>query len=284
MRLIKDVNTKKSKARYGYPTKKQLEILYLIYRFRFVNTRHVQLELKQKNVQSAQMMLTLLHRKGYIGRNYNGRDRLAGRRATYYLLPSGMRIIRTSEKECAPKALRLAYKDRTATWQYADHQIGLGDIRSGLKKYYGSSLKLLFTKADLSRFDHSLTQIPDMLIGIENKSKEPDVSKGSTASSNYFFLDYYTQSLSFFGLKKRIKNNLTVIKDNELETELGSKLSGILLVCSTPRIFNRVIKLAKKSIERAYLDGPCFYVTTREKLLNNGNNGQIWTEIFDEDE
>src|SRR5476651_1690597 len=87
---------------------KQLEILHLIYRFRFVTTKLVAECQGKSGGPAVYASLTNLADQGHIGRRYEPEYRLRGQYAAYYLLPDGVRALRRQPREdytYDPKAL-----------------------------------------------------------------------------------------------------------------------------------------------------------------------------------
>ncbi|HBG81873.1 TPA: hypothetical protein DDW69_03465 [candidate division CPR2 bacterium] len=107
-------------------TKKQQEILILIYRFRFLNRIQIQTLLKHKNKKTINVWLNDLRKKEYVERIYSNTFGENTKPAIYYLSLNGIRFLKTTKIE--PEALKKFYYERIRTETFIERSILLGDI------------------------------------------------------------------------------------------------------------------------------------------------------------
>jgi DNA-binding MarR family transcriptional regulator len=102
-------------------SKKQLAILYGLYRFRFGTDDLLANYLFNVSRQSMHDRLKVLCEKGYIGRIYNSSYKLAGRPASYHLLPKGIAVLKQLQTGIKPAVLRNIRKDSGASERFVSH-------------------------------------------------------------------------------------------------------------------------------------------------------------------
>ncbi|PIP30328.1 hypothetical protein COZ22_02660 [bacterium (Candidatus Howlettbacteria) CG_4_10_14_3_um_filter_37_10] len=107
-------------------TKKQQEILILLYRFRFLNRIQIQAFLKHKNKKTINVWLNDLREKEYVERIYSNTFGENTKPAIYYLSLNGIRFLKTTDIE--PEALKKFYYERIRTETFIERSILLGDI------------------------------------------------------------------------------------------------------------------------------------------------------------
>lgn len=233
-------------------TKQQLDILVLIYQFRFVTTRHIQLKLGNKQLQQTQRRLNILVRDGYIGRNYTSKDRLNGRYASYYLTNLGIKTLRQQTGEdnslhLNDSVLHALYKDKNASERFIAHCIAVGNVWHTLRAKYGIELCSYYPKSNITG-DESFSQEskPDGYIELKTK-----LGKGSRTKR--YILYVCEEAIPMFVHKKLIKNLLEYADEGYWEAENDTPLPAMLLVCDTERLKTKIEKLSTKLFEDTYM-------------------------------
>lgn len=260
-------------------TEQQLLVLQLIYRFRFVSTKHVQALLNKKQIQQAQQRLNLLLRKGYVGRNFSPQDRLTGRYASYYLLPKGMRILKQYEKHLSrkpePQVFHNIYKDKTASPRFIKHQLDLGDIALELSRIYGDIFHLL-TKSELTIYEYLPELLPDSFVYMQDPAK-PKSKRTS------YFLEYLEDNVPFWVCRNRIKQYETYRDEGDWESAIDDEaMPKILLVCESPTLQQRMIRFLTRFMTNTY-EEMTFYILNRGTLDGcTDPKEKIWRGISDE--
>src|SRR4051812_45770502 len=93
---------------------KQLSILNTLYRFRFGTTELLANALNVKTKNKMNERLKVLLDQEYVGRHYETEYRLLRKHATYFLLPKGIKSLRTYDEKTDNSVLHNIHKDRTA--------------------------------------------------------------------------------------------------------------------------------------------------------------------------
>jgi len=245
--------------------KNQLQILYLLYKFRFGTT---ELFVKNQNNkisrQYVNVRLAILCDQEYIGRKYDSSYRLAGKPATYHLLPKGIKLLKNRPDNFNPKVLKNLGNDRRAGDRFINHSLQVFDIYCSLKKLYGDELKF-FTGSylRLPRYDYFPRPLPDAYISLKRETLE------------HYFLDYFESSTPFFVIKKRIKYYVSYAEDNLWPR--SSKLPAILLVCDTDELRKRVELEIVRSLDRTWKD--ITFATATKIELRRVEDKSVWQSL-----
>src|SRR5665213_3675521 len=108
--------------KYNPLNPKQLRLLKLIYKFRFIT---VPLLLEYKGVSSLASLrsaLQLLVDQKYLARRYSSRDKLLGKAARYYLAPAALTYL-SDEHHMNKAVLHNMYSSKTAGESFISHNL-----------------------------------------------------------------------------------------------------------------------------------------------------------------
>ena len=124
-------------------TKKQQEILKLLYSFRFLNRIQIQAFLNHKDPKTINLWLRDLRAKGYVEWIYSTHFAEKTKPAIYYLSLNGVRYLRTLTRKnqdgdmlptYPPEELRKRYKEPTRSQTYIAHCILIADCCIALER------------------------------------------------------------------------------------------------------------------------------------------------------
>lgn len=241
-------------------TKQQQTILTLIYRFRFISTKHVQQALGIKHISNVQPRLNSLVEKGLIGRNYDGSQRLAGLPASYYLLPAGMKELKQFDSDVSKSVLHNMYKDKDAQGPFIRRCLMVGDINLELERRYGDRLEF-FTKAELYHYEDFPESRPDAYFRIGNGNQEQQ-----------YFLEICPEATPSFQHKKRIQEYIEYAEEGEWEESTDTKLPTVLLACESDSLRRRLQRFTSMELENSFEEDLEFKVATLGNItLYNAN-------------
>lgn len=212
----------------------QLDVLILLYKFRFGTTALLARSLGLKDGTYINSRLSILVEQRYVGRNYNSSYKLQGRPASYYLLPKAFQILKL-QKEVTPKVLKNIYKDKGASERFVNHNLAVFSASDKLTTLYGNRVEF-FTKSDLSLevFDYFPQSLPDAFITFKR-------SDSPRARNKYFFLDIFEDSSPFFVTARKVKQYLDYAENGDWG-ETGSKLPVNLVICESAALQKRLQK------------------------------------------
>lgn len=237
-------------------TKSQLDLLKLLYKFRFATATLLATH-RQKNPVTIYGTLQLLLKSQYIAKNYEPSYKLAGRGAEYYLTNAGIRYLRDNEN-LNESVLHAMYKNKSLGQPFIQKCLLIYQIYIQLIRQYGSTMKI-YTRAEMQGIDGFPEQLPDMYI---------------TTDSNTYFLDIFTENL-FYLVKKRLD---ALLKHYESDEWTEDTYPTVLLVFPDSRIETKAQAYIEKMKDDAYIeDGELIFLTTTLKALVESNNKQVWS-------
>jgi hypothetical protein len=249
--------------------KNQLQILYLLYKFRFGTTAlFVKSHDTKISRQYINVRLQILCDQDYIGRRYDGSYRLRGKPATYHLLSKGIKLLRQRLDVFNPKVLKNIGNDRRAKERFVTHCLGVFDIYCSLKELYNDELKF-FTGSYLKQPKQAYfpQPLPDAYVSFkQDKTK-------------HYLLEFFESSTPFFVLKKRTAYYVSYTEDNLWSKK--SKLPIILLVCENEELRKKVEEQILQALDRTWKD-VAFAMTTRAEL--NSGDKAMWQKPGKPDE
>ncbi len=256
-------------------TQKQLQVLRLLYRFRFGTTDLLARSLDLKDGRYIHMRLDTLVKQEYIGKNYDSSYKLVGRSATYYLMPKAFaalkRQAKTNGKELSLKTLRNAYKDKDASERFTAKKLAVFTIYDKLRASYADSLGF-WTKEQLNfdNYNHFPQPTPDAFVTITPEGLRP--------RDGYFFLNYLDDETPFFVHVRQLQKYVDYVEAGEWEEATNSRLRGVLLVCESTSLLKRVRKKLAQLVDEDEV--PRFCYTTLEGLKRStAEDDEVWQMI-----
>jgi len=294
-------------------TKKQQEILKLLYRFRFLNRIQVQAFLGHKDPKTINLWLRDLRAKGYAEWIYSTHFAEKTKPAIYYLALNGVRYLRTLTRKSKdedgkievvptypPEELRKRYKEPTRSQTYIDRCVLIADCCLALTKEdtaneaKGKKLRYYYqTEADylLERsYYHFVLDFDDEpihphLMYCQDKL-DKDGKEEATVES--YVLEVLDPTLPRYRMKKCLSDYVKFLDDEgdewkeQTDTE---KLPVILFVC--PRMSDLIYakRWTRKLIADAWYwededaEKPRMRFTTADKLKQSGLLAkEIWEQ------
>jgi hypothetical protein len=250
---------------------KQIALLHLIYRFRFVTTDLVALYQGKKDAKTVYPRLQYLAEKGYIGRRFEPGFRLTHQPAVYFLLPDGLRVLRGQPREGYTydlKALHSIRRDPTATDQFINRNLDILYTYCKLRGRYGDSLQF-FTKNDLASYTHFPKPLPDAYLRLQVGGEVKQ-----------FFLDAHYEQPPFFVSTRRVKLYKEYADAKIWRRKTATDVPHVLALCDTPAMQKRLAKRMTKQVHPE-LD---FLLTTKEALAKIGDSLSVWRRPASEDD
>lgn len=247
-------------------TPKQEEIIYLIYRFRFLNRVQIQTMLNHKDYRRINAWLKELTDTNFLGRIYLKKLFENTKPAIYYL--SGKSLVFMYEKHKIPKErLKKYYDDKNRSQRFINHCTFLADMYLYLlSKQENKEALHFFTKAVLSDCIYFPQPLPDAYIAVKDRKE-----------TSRYFLEVFDEGVPRYALRGRIKQYFRYAEEGDWEANIDdSPFPNILLVCPnemTKKFLNRFIQ---QYIEESYTEIN-FYLATRNKIDEKKDN--IWSKV-----
>lgn len=237
---------------------KQLQILYLLYKFRFGTTDLFVKSYGSKiSRQYIDVRLRILCEQEYIGRKYDSTYKLQGRPASYCLLPKGVKLLKQQPDRFNPAVLRNVARDKRedVSDQFIRHSLSIFSIYNQCRRLYGDDL-LFITKSNLYGRDTFPQPLPDAYLSLKDDK------------TKHLFLESFEETIPLFVIKKRIRYYADYAEDNDLPPTRS--FPGILFICDTAKLKQQVLLYATKRFGRSWKDIK-FNVYTRAELSTATN-------------
>lgn len=276
-------------------TRKQEEIIKLLYSYRFLNRIQIQTFLNHKDKKTINVWLRDLKAKGYIDWIYSTHFAEKTKPAIYYLSRNAIRYLKTFNDgdidhiPYPPDELRKRYREAERSQTYIDRCLVLADCAAtlgqardegeGPQSWYFSGTEADYLSDGYYHFlaDNELIH-PQLCFSKEvYESNEPETEQ-------HYLLEIFDATLPRYRIKKRLSNYVEYLDDEgddwQEQTD-GSKLPIILLVC--PRTSDLIY--AKRRTRGLLADiwdedevRPHIRFTTSERLRIHGVLSEIWEE------
>lgn len=241
-------------------SKKQLELLFILFRFRFVSTDLVS-ELVGKDRSTIYESINTLVQQQLVHKFHDSTYRIRGRPAIYCLASKGITYLRNNT-ELDQTTLRNYYKNKTTDEQLVDKYLNIFRIYLKLRSLYGKQFNI-HTRADMIR-EAFISPLPELLLECKNpKDDKPG-----------YVLDIYPAGYFGWAMKKRLQ------AWQELEEESEYQMSNVLLLAQNESTEKRLIKMTENTLQD--FD---FYVSQQDILMNS-TDGRVWIDPvgYDEEE
>ncbi len=292
-------------------TKKQQEILRLLYKFRFLNRIQIQAFLGHKDPKTINMWLRDLRSKGYVEWIYSTHFAEKTKPAIYYLNLNGVRYLRTltiTNKDgddgetvvspyYPPEELRKRYKEPTRSQTFIDRCVLIADCALALEREdaaneaRGKKLRYYYqTEADylLERsYYHFVLDIDDGLIQPQLIFCQDKLGEQEETIISYI-LEVFDPTLPRYRMKKRLGDYVKFLDEegSEWQDETSTEqLPIVLFVC--PRMSDLIYakRRTRGLIAKTWewegddVERPRVRFTTVEKLKQSGVLGkEIWEQ------
>lgn len=250
----------------------QLEVLELLYKFRFGSNDLIAQYFGKKNRSFVFKRLSILLEQELIGKRFDSSYRIQGKPAAYYLLPAGARKLqeaRSAEDEAVN--IKSIYKDKTVSETFIQHSLNIFTAYNQLKARYADELAF-FTKTNLVSYEHFSKPLPDAFVSLEAKN-----------GTSYFFVEILEDTQPFFTAVRSIKKYLDHKESGEwaiTETDYPT----ILFICESTSLQKRLQKQIAKMLNASWVDDLNFATTTKAELASLSEDDAIWQEATELDE
>ena len=269
-------------------TRKQKDIVNLIYKYRFLNRIQIQAFLKHKDYKTINMWLKDLRQKQYIEWIYSSDFAERTKPAIYYLGINGIR--RQKEHDLPTEEVRKRYRDANRSQTFIDRCLLIGDCAITLEQTETKDKNVVINYFFETEADYMADYYFGFLVG--NELIHPQlcyqklVHEGSYEAypAESYLLEIFDPTLPRYRIKKRLSNYTEYLDSGDWDGETeDEKLPIIQLVC--PRTSDliyakrRTRGLMADIWEYDYEDRPHIRFTTIEKLKQHGILAEeIWEE------
>ena len=200
-------------------TKKQLEILIYLYRFRFLNRSQIQKLLNHKKISRINLWLKDLYDKKIIGRNYSNKLGDNTKPAIYYLKTKSKNYLK-DQLEKDDKLMKRIYGEKNRSQRFINHCLLSADFYLNLKKSYLLEEIFFYTKVDLTHYNGLPPNNPDAYVAIKKGKK-----------SKRYFLEVIDEGTPRFVIRAKIKQYLEYYEEQTWQEGTNHPFPKILILC-----------------------------------------------------
>ena len=268
---------KNSVANLPHVTRKQLEILMLLYRYRFLNRIQIQAMMGHKNRKTIAVWLSDLREKQYAEWIYSTDFIEKTKPAIYYLGINGVRYVR-STCTCPAEEVRKRYKEATRSRTFIDRSILIADccINARDSSVDGVTYETV-TQADYIAPEsplHFLMELEPHLVF----KKQEEASEG--LATMHYLLEVFDTTLPRYRLKRRLKVYEEYLEYGEWQRKTKNKRPPIVLfACPTVAELIYAKRRTKKLLENVP-DRKKLHIrfATIEEIKKHGVTAEVWEE------
>ncbi len=238
---------------------KQVQLLHILFKFRFVSTDLVA-ELLGKDRSTIYEAFHVLEKQKLVYKFYNKTYRLRSKPATYCLDSKGIKYLRDNTN-LDEKTLRNFYKNKTMDEEYIDRRLNVFVVYLKLRKIMGEKFNL-YTKWGLNKEAFPSPPLPELWL--ERK-------QAASGELNYVVDIFVPMTFSWL-LKRRIRQYCDFEDDSEYES------NNVLFIAQNKSTEERLYKLTEDN----YWDFE-FYITQQDLLLSS-KDGKVWIDPGESDD
>lgn len=244
-------------------TPKQLEILLLLYRYRFLDRTHIQRFLHHKDPKRINTWLKDLTDKNIIGRKYSRKLKENTKPAIYHLATKSRRIL-LERNDANEKLLKRVYREKTRSQRLIDHCLLVADIHFLLLSKLRKNEKLhFFTQTDLVNHYYLPYKRPDAYIAVEGEKE-----------TKRYFLEIIDEGTPRFLLRSRIASLIEYFDEKTWYKKTNHPDPALLFVCPNSTLKSFLYRHISQVLEEEAEDELQFYLTSKEQI--EYGTGNIW--------
>jgi hypothetical protein len=267
-------------------TPKQQKLIRLLYRYRFLQRRQIQLLLGHTDKRRISAWLKDLREKQYIEWIYRADDPVESTKpAIYYLGLNGIRFLKGID-EYPDKELHKRYTESSRKRAFIDRCLLLADgcLNMEARSTDGSGVSYIYSlEADYPNPDN------DYHFLAENEFVHPQLcylkteeDKGGIIEMHYL-LEIFDAATPRYMVQKKLKGYVAFLDSGDWEEGTGgAELPIILIACPTlaELIYaKRYVRKQLKDIEQDDNEDFCIRLTTIAQIKASGMTGGIWEDI-----
>ncbi len=232
-------------------TKKQLEIITLLYRFRFLNRLQIQKLLNHKKISRINIWLKNLYDKKIIGRNYSNKLGDNIKPAIYYLKSKSKNYL-VDQLEEDDKMMKRIYGENNRSPRFINHCLLSADFYFNLKKSSEAEEIFFYTKVDLISHDYLPLNHPDAYVAIKKGKK-----------IKRYFWEVIDEGTPRFVIRTKIKQYLEYYESQTWQEGTDHPFPKILILCPNDLIKEYLHSFIPRIMEEESQDEIDFYLSTK---------------------
>lgn len=248
----------------------QLDILHLLYRFRFLNSSQLQRLLTHNKIRLTNYHLKHLITHNYIGKHYSRSLGLANLPAVYYLSSGSIKVL-SDTKDFDKRALKRIYREKIRSQQFIAHCSFVAEYFLYVRDESEKATHTLhfFTKTDLLAHSYLIHPLPDAYVARVDHD----------GNTKRYMVEVVEDSSPRFALRKRIEQYCDYIDGGKFTEATGHDFPTLLFICPGYASMIYLKKHIARIYEEASLDQIDIYIATQVGALSGS-----WEKVETENE
>lgn len=263
-------NNTSKQPKYRRPLNdKQILILKLLYKFRFLTAGLLKTAQGHKYQATHNDRLKVLYQQEYIGRHYDSSYRIDRRYAEYFILPKGINALKTLDI-FRSKTLDNLYKDKSAKPQFIAHSLGIFELYNVFRRLYPDIFSF-YTKTELTGRE----DMPDILPDAYLRPKDLSDTKA-------LYVDYVDDLAQLLLVKRKITSYFKHADSDEWQ-DSGKTYPEVLLITELESTEKTLHKYVEKKLGYSGIDIN-FHTTNKRTLTGSKSDDEkIWHQVGEDE-
>ena len=249
---------------------RQIDILILLYRFRFLNRNQIQTFLNHKQFNRVIVWLNDLTEKKYLRRYYF--QKFAPISSVYSLGITSRKYLKDNQdlKVIQIPLLDRVWREHQYTMKFRKHCMFSADICLSLSSLVKKTKAKLhfYTKTDLAGMQYLIHPEPDAYFAIEEKN----------GLAKRYFLEIVDDLPPRMVLRRRIKQYFYYFRKKYWQDHTSHSFPEIIIVCPDNSSKNYLKNFIGKMLNEKRVD-MLFYLSTWDEIKFNGMNRQVLRKV-----
>ncbi len=246
-------------------TKKQQEILLLLYKFRFLTRPQIQTLLHHKNPRRVNDWLPDLMTKKYVERILDNKHKINNVPAIYFIAENGIRFLKTLP-QCEIHYINRLYTDTKKSEGFATQCILIGNIYIALLEKYGVNQGFAFyTRSDYS-WNGIIKEIFPYFVFRRDEGEPLYVAEifHEKAPRRRALLPRIQQYIEFFTQEKWLQHE---------------QLPNLLFICPNDKKYRTICKTTQQILNEEEITDLRIFTTIQNQIQELGITADIWNQI-----
>ena len=275
---------------------KQKEIVYLVFKFRFINRKQIQKLFGHKDPSRINKWLKDLVERKYLGRIYSHRLLENTKPAIYFLDNNGIIWGRfekgTNYEELEFKYVKKFYEDKHASESFVNHCVSIFELYLQFKDAEREKKNLEYdfeTKTEnwieTQRQRSYRGDFNDVKELIPDASVEKIIETKDKITTDLYFIILFEPHVPRYAIRYKVDQYIKCHEEND-----GKRIPGltiefptILLIFPTQQKANQIGKYIRKQLDKRFVEKMTFMLTTYQKAIEEGlGNSGIWKVVREE--
>lgn len=237
-------------------TAKQLDIINLLHRFRFLTSSQIQKLLNNKTTRLTNYYLKTLNTQNYIGKHYTRTLGEGNQPAVYYLTTGSIKALEVNP-DIQKAKLKYIYREKIRSKQFISHALFIDDYYLYLVNESVKTCHQLhfFSKTDLQAHPYIIHPLPDAYFARVDTAGE----------TKRYFVEVIDEGAPRFTLRKRIDQYNDYVENGPFESATGHPFPTILFICPNTGVKIYLNKYLNRIYEESSLDAVNIYLATQEE-------------------